>query len=110
MDLPKLESIHADKPPLAKEYQLVRNRTVPIMKELATLPNIDSRVVLNCRPMEHVPMMFFNDCASAYAHIPKAEDLDRYADQGFQFIVMNDGRLPEHVVNRSDVLVVDGYW
>lgn len=61
-----------------------------------TLP--ENSVVLNCKELQNIAAMFYNDCI-AYNRIPTEQEIAAIKQEGYNVLIFDDGKLPKYILD-----------
>ena len=79
----------------------------PFVKNLSKdFDNPGHTVVFNCLHGNSVPVMFYNKVAAAYGYVPDKQTLLTLKRDGYRIAVIEEGPLPDYILNDSEVLVL----
>lgn len=71
--------------------------------------NLGDRVIFNCKGLEQVELMFYQD-VNAYTWYPKKNVLDSLSNENYQFAAFKSHTiqiLPDYILNDSEIVIID---
>ena len=91
-------------------YHLQRLRDTRAFKNISLrLTPIEDYVIFNCRGLDNVSIMFFNDVMAAYSDFPNYDTYSDLKRKKIKIAVFNNGKLPSYLMADKEVIKLPGY-